>query len=102
MIKCTDCNNDTNRFNVVTLNDQLVGPGGIITLLPATDPMAVWKNYQNIGGLWTNGGVPSGGTDVQRGSLQLANSTMESFVQDGKTNCFSCHRYDSTTPLTVR
>ncbi len=93
--------NDTNRFNIVTLNDQLVGPGGIVTTLPATDPMAVWKNYQNIGGLWTNGGVSSGGTDVQRGSLQLANTTMESFVQDGKTNCFSCHRYDSTTPLTV-
>lgn len=93
--------NDTNRFNITTLNEQLIGPQGILSALPATDPMAVWKNYQNIGGLWTNGGVPSGGTDVQRGSLELANSTMESFFQDPQQNCFTCHSYDTETPLAV-
>ncbi len=90
-------NNDTNRFNIDTLNKQ------IATLLPATGPMAVWKNYTLVGGLWTNGGVGSGGTDVQRGSLEAANTTMETFVQGGanKANCFACHGYNPSTPLTV-
>lgn len=93
--------NDTNRFNIETLNQQLVGEGGILTSLPATDPMAIWQNYELIGGLWTNGGVPSGGTDVQRGSLELANTTMESFFQQQGFNCFTCHSYSTATPLCV-
>lgn len=90
-------NNDTNRFNIDTLNTQ------IAKLLPSTGSMAVWKNYKLVGGLWTNGGVASGGTDVQRGSLEAANTTMETFVQDGanKANCFACHGYNTSTPLTV-
>lgn len=34
-------NNDTNRANI----DQLVGARGLLTRLPASSPMAVWKNY---------------------------------------------------------
>ena len=90
-------NNDTNRFNIDTLNTQLAG------LMPTSGPMAVFKNYVLVGGLWTNGGVASGGTDVQRGSLENANTTMETFLQSGanKANCFSCHGYNPSTPLTV-
>jgi hypothetical protein len=94
-------NNDTNRANINALNDQLVGPGGFLTQLPADSPMAVWKNYSLMGGLWTNGGVGSEGDDVQRGSLELANMTMETFFQQPQQNCFTCHNYDPAAPLKV-
>jgi hypothetical protein len=63
--------------------------------------MAVWKNYFLAGGLWTNGGVGSTGTDVQRGSLELANLTMETFFQQPNQNCFTCHQYTPSSPLDV-
>ena len=63
--------------------------------------MAVWKNYELIGGLWTNGGVGSQGDDVQRGSLELANLTMETFFQQPRQNCFTCHQYNPMKPLDV-
>lgn len=91
-------NNDTNRSNIKTLNVQLVGPEGFVTTVP---DMAIWQNYQMVGGLWTNGGVPSGGTDVQRGSLELANTTMETYFQQPQQNCFTCHHYKSEKPLDV-
>jgi hypothetical protein len=98
-------NNDTNRANIDTLNAQLVGPGGILTQLPASSPMAVWKNYFLVGGLWTHGGVdslfPDGGASEQRGSLELANMTMETFFQQPNQNCFTCHEYRQTQPLNV-
>jgi hypothetical protein len=90
--------NDTNRFNIDTLNSQIAG---FLAQLPSNSPMAVWKNYTLVSGLWTNGGVPSGGTDVQRGSLEAANTTMETFFQQPNQNCFSCHGYVQATPLTV-
>lgn len=97
-------NNATNTSNIDQLNTQLVGPSGYLTQLPASDPMAVWKNYFLVGSLWTNGGVgsveSSPGT-VQRGSLELANLTMETFFQDPAQNCFTCHQYDPSTPLAV-
>jgi hypothetical protein len=91
-------NNDTNRFNIDTLNSQIAG---FLAQLPSDSPMAVWKNYTLVAGLWTNGGVPSGGTDVQRGSLEDANTTMETFFQQANQNCFSCHAYVKETPLLV-
>ncbi len=92
-------NNVVNRFNVDTLNSQLVGPNGFLTKLPDSNPMAIWKNYVNVGALWTNGGLASTPAN-QRGSLQLANATMETFLQSN-TNCFSCHNYDPKQPLAV-
>jgi len=91
-------NNDTNRFNIDTLNSQIAG---FLSQLPVTSPMSVWKNYTLVSGLWTNGGVPSGGADVQRGSREAANTTMETFYQQPNHNCFSCHNYVQQTPLTV-
>ncbi|MEM6718453.1 MAG: hypothetical protein AAF611_03960 [Bacteroidota bacterium] len=58
------------------------------------------KNYIFIGATWTDGGAPPNGQSysadhqdagVSIGTSQLANSTMETYVQ-GTTNCFSCHR----------
>jgi len=58
------------------------------------------KNYLMIGATWTNHGVgPTGysySTDPDSlgasvGTSLLANSTMETYKQNGSTNCFSCH-----------
>jgi hypothetical protein len=65
------------------LNTQIAG---FLAQLPSTSPMAVWKNYTLVSGLWTNGGVGSGGTDVQRGSLEAANMSMETFYQQPTHN----------------
>jgi hypothetical protein len=88
-----------------------------LTALPAGDPMAVWANYQMIGGLWTKSGQASGApppvpsmqgsanaASPQRGSLELANVTMETYEQGPTSyvpNCFGCHNYTPATPLTV-
>lgn len=93
--------NDTNRANIDMLNAQLVGPSGYLTKLPDTDPMAVWKNYTLVGGLWTLNGTASSPATNQRGSLELSNATMETNFQDTGNNCFTCHGYDPSSPLGV-
>ncbi|MGH1487166.1 MAG: hypothetical protein ACRBCI_13210 [Cellvibrionaceae bacterium] len=60
-------------------------------------------NYIQTGGIWTaKGQIPSNGSDTNlRGSLHLANTTMETFYQYDNPNgfkpinCFGCH---SSTP----
>jgi hypothetical protein len=112
-------NGNDNLANVTAieeLNFALVGPEGLLTKLPADDPMAVWANYEMIGALWTKDGANSGKPPVpsqqgdadpnspQRGSLELANMSLETFQQGESSyvpNCFGCHNYDSATPLTV-
>ena len=115
----TSINGNDNAANLAAiqqLNAALVGPGGMLTGLPADDPMAVWKNYEMVGGLWTKDGAASGNSPVpnaggaadpdspQRGSLELTNMTMETY-QQGPTsyipNCFGCHNYTPTAPLEV-
>lgn len=110
--------NTANALAIDQLNQALVGPGGLLTTLPATDAMAVWANYQMIGGLWTKDGQASGAlppvpssqpgspsaASPQRGSLELANTTMETYEQGPTSavpNCFGCHNYAPTTPLAV-
>lgn len=118
----TSINGNDNAANLLAiqqLNAQLVGPDGLLTALPESDPMAIWKNYELIGGIWTKGGadsgnppVPNAGTQfpngdpssLQRGSLDLTNMTMETFEQGSAStvpNCFGCHTYNSTAPLDV-
>ena len=98
---------DENFADVDTLNDQLVGPDGIITKLSSSNPMAILANYFNLGGLWVSDPSQSATSSNQRGSLQLANPVMETTFQgtisisDGKianstngvVNCFGCHIY---------
>ena len=57
----------------------------------------VWANYELVGNMWTaNKALPPYQAD-QRGALSNANSSMETFVQNGVANvtnpysCFSCH-----------
>ncbi len=104
---------DQNRFNILSLNAQIVGPRGYLTELPADDPQSVWQYYEMVGGIWfdADGSTPPAGSNpqLQRGSLQLANTVMETTFQGafnpqtGPTadglNCFVCHNannYDQT------
>lgn len=108
-----------NITDIDMLNAQLVGPSGHITTLPDESPLAVLKNYMLVGALWVNDPTKPATLDNQRGSIQLANTTMETTHQqhpdphpDGKpnpdgtpfpytgtsnlrtaTNCFACHTY---------
>ncbi len=36
----------------------------MLTQLPDTDPMAIWKNYIMIGAIWTKGGANSGNPPI--------------------------------------
>lgn len=116
--------NAANLLAIQELNAQLVGADGLLTKLPDTDPMAIWKHYHLIGGIWTKDGADSGNPPVaytvhektgdkimpgdpsslQRGSLELTNMSMETF-QQGETswapNCFGCHGFSKTDPLDV-
>jgi len=110
--------NDTsaNLLAIQSLNNELVGPHGLLTKLHNRNPMKVWSNYQMVGALWTKGGQESGVLPVphnggsaspsspQRGSLELTNMSMETFQQGEDSyvpNCFGCHGYKSQTPLGV-
>ena len=109
--------NAANALAISQLNDALVGPRGLLTLLPASDPMAVWSNYQMVGALWTKDGQASGLPPVpstqsqtgdvnspQRGSLELTNVSLETYEQGPTSpvpNCFGCHNYVVATPLEV-
>jgi len=58
-------------------------------------------NYKFVGSLWTKDGVPPhSGEKVQKGSVLLANSVAETYIQGdasgaGTKNCFFCHRYNT-------
>lgn len=73
----------------------------------------VWKNYNLIGGVWLLPGalkpnMAPKGADLH-GSANLANDTMETFVQNGfsppppgqqpTVNCFTCHNTRKTSTL---
>ena len=109
---------------LITLNE---GAGAALSSLAPDNPMVMLKNYFNVGSLWLSNpkkeigyhvpGTPAG-TDNQRGSLQLANSVMETTDQgtietdkngrvitkkgqlvtstEGVVNCFVCHGYNPT------
>ena len=123
----TSVNGNDNAANLAAidqLNDQLVGANGLLTQLPDTDPMAIWKHYAMTGAIWTKGGADSGNpaipytvhatggdkivpgdpNSLQRGSLELTNMSMETF-QQGDTSwapvCFGCHQFKTSAPLNV-
>ncbi|MEY4581265.1 MAG: hypothetical protein RL701_5968 [Pseudomonadota bacterium] len=57
----------------------------------------VWANYELVGNLWSQGGAVPPITASQAGSLSAANTSMETFVQNGQAgitnpyNCVTCH-----------
>jgi hypothetical protein len=110
--------NTANLAAITELNEALVGTGGLITTLPADNPLSVWANYEMVGAIWTKDGADSGPPPVpslqsqgpgaadspQRGSLELTNMTLETFQQGDTSaipNCFGCHNYTAATPLGV-
>ena len=94
-----------NIADVDGLNAQLVGPAGFVSQLPPTNPLAVFANYFNVGGLWVSDPTQPADSANQRGSLQNANTTMETtfqgdfqatgsgVVRTPALNCFGCHQY---------
>ncbi len=67
--------------------------------------LKVWKNYRLSGAVWLNNpayfreGADFAREDAQfpdrkilGGEKKLSNSTMETFTQAAKVNCFTCHR----------
>jgi hypothetical protein len=100
----------SNVADIDSLNSELVGVNGFITALPASNPLAVLKNYILVGALWENDVTqPSSTLPNQRGSIQVANTTMETTFQQAPnfnsmpytgtsnlqpaSNCFACHNY---------
>jgi hypothetical protein len=74
-----------NNTEIIALNDS------VLSKVPSGD---VRKNYVLIGALWTTGKIPGFDppSQVQQvGSLQLANTTMETYFQFPTLNCFTCH-----------
>ena len=57
----------------------------------------VWANYELTGNVWMKDGIDLQQVNYMAGSLSAANTTMETFVQNGQAgqtadnNCFSCH-----------
>jgi hypothetical protein len=63
----------------------------------------VWANYALVGNVWTVGGTVPPYLQAQEGALSAANTSMESFVQNGVAavtnpyNCLSCHNMQGPT-----
>lgn len=96
---------DKNRENIITINGQL---SAIFGGLGKGNALKVLQNYEIVGALWENDiTLPSTNLANQRGSIQLANTTMETNAQQGfsdleytgasnlqpAANCFNCHGY---------
>jgi hypothetical protein len=113
---------DSNVADIDMLNNQLVGANGFITVLSDANALSVLKNYQLVGALWVTDINQPSNLPNQRGSIQLANTTMETTFQQAKlidvpqpsgtpqpeespipytgtsnlqpaANCFACHQY---------
>jgi hypothetical protein len=81
-----DGSNSSSNTQVIQANSS------ILSQLISGD---VRRNYFQLGTTWTIGGAPPNGGD-EVGTNQLANSTMETFMQASTpsgpgTNCFACH-----------
>ncbi|MCG7534926.1 hypothetical protein [Pseudoalteromonas sp. OOF1S-7] len=98
-----------NRANIISLNEQL---SKVFKRMPTYNSLRVLAKYELVGGLWLNDvSQPSSDHDNQRGSIQLANTTMETNAQQGfsevvytgpqnlqpAANCFNCHGYPGPT-----
>ena len=79
--------------NAAALNTQVISANA--SVLSQLDSADVRRSYFQLGTTWTaNGAPPNGGDEV--GTNQLANATLETFVQGdtpsaSSMNCFSCH-----------
>lgn len=93
-----------NRANITTINKQLQSS---FAALPNSSELQVLSQYKLVGALWVSDTSQSSSLENQRGSIQLANTTMETNAQQGfgelsysgksslqpAANCFACHGY---------
>jgi hypothetical protein len=106
-----DCNANPNQFtcgaktvsmldeSTQAIKDLNAGVQQLIRDNPdSIDP--VWANYELVGNVWTVGGTLPPYLQAQHGSLAAANTSMETFVQNGVADvtnpysCFSCHNME--------
>ncbi len=70
-----DNQSEKNRSDIITINAQI---NIMFNLLPISSSLAVLKNYELVGAIWENDVTqPSTDKTNLRGSIQLANTTME-------------------------
>ena len=92
---CKDPAKSNLAASTKAINEINASAQKIIVSSDKIDP--VWANYELVGNIWTENQVTPPQLQSQRGSLSAANTTMETFVQNGESgqtnpnNCFSCH-----------
>lgn len=103
-----DCDVDGSRFlcsaetqamlakNTLAINSINTSAQDLINIhTDLIDP--VWSNYELTGNVWMKDGIDTQQINYMAGSLSAANTSMETFVQNGiagqtaDNNCFSCH-----------
>jgi hypothetical protein len=86
-----DASSAANNSELISLNLDILAMLGAVGDVRA--------NYFQVGAIWTfDGSIPSSGTDsALRGSLALANATMETYHQQDRPNCFFCHASTTST-----
>jgi hypothetical protein len=76
---------------------QAINAGAASAIQASSGFAKVWANYELVGNVWAVGGVVPPIAQVRGGSLSAANTTMETFVQNGQagvqnpTSCLTCH-----------
>ena len=91
---------DPNTANLKLINASVEK---MLHTLKRKDRNRLWANYELVGNVWTKNGSLPPVTQSQFGSLASANTTMETFVQNGVSNmtnpnnCFSCHNLEGQT-----
>jgi hypothetical protein len=85
---------EPNTANLIAINKSVAG---MTASLPDNNLNKLWGNYELVGNQWTRNGVLPPDLQSQLGSLSNANTTMETYVQNGVSNmtnpasCFGCH-----------
>jgi hypothetical protein len=81
----------------IGLNTQVIAANA--SVISQLKPGDIRANYFQLGTTWTIGGASPSSGGVQVGTNQLANATIETFMQaQGSgpgSNCFSCHVFNT-------
>jgi predicted transcriptional regulator len=72
----------------------LIGPKGLLTALPANNPMAVWKNYRNDGGIWVS--------DITQRSGAACTPRLGKTGEFPYTNAMPWERHMNTTTIELQ
>ncbi|MDY7233107.1 hypothetical protein [Hyalangium rubrum] len=109
-----DCKDDPNQFACLEKTRKLLAEStaainsinsSVQALIQANPTLInkVWANYELVGNVWTVGGTMPPYLQAQAGALSAANTSMETFVQNGVAavsnpyNCLSCHNMQGPT-----